>query len=64
VETWSQSGLRHLVIDDASAADINSLAKLFENRRVIDLTSGKMLAAFEVITEGWSLLLSSAIRAR
>ena len=29
VETWSQGGLRYFVIGDASAADINSLAKLF-----------------------------------
>ena len=30
VETWSQSGLRYFVIGDASAADIDSLAKLFK----------------------------------
>ena len=29
METWSQGGLRYFVIGDASAADINSLAKLF-----------------------------------
>ena len=29
LETWSQGGLRYFVIGDASAADINSLAKLF-----------------------------------
>ena len=29
VETWSQGGLRYFVIGDASAADIDSLAKLF-----------------------------------
>jgi anti-sigma factor RsiW len=29
VETWSQGGLRYFAIGDASAADINSLAKLF-----------------------------------
>jgi anti-sigma factor RsiW len=29
METWSQAGLRYFVIGDASAADINSLAKLF-----------------------------------
>ena len=28
-ETWSQGGLRYFVIGDASAADIDSLAKLF-----------------------------------
>jgi anti-sigma factor RsiW len=30
VETWSQAGLRYFVIGDASAADIDSLAKLFK----------------------------------
>jgi hypothetical protein len=30
METWSQSGLRYFVIGDTSAADINSLAKLFK----------------------------------
>ena len=30
METWSQGGLRYFVIGDASAADINSLAKLFK----------------------------------
>jgi anti-sigma factor RsiW len=30
LETWSQSGLRYFVIGDASAADIDSLAKLFK----------------------------------
>jgi len=30
VETWSQGGLRYFVIGDASAADIDSLAKLFK----------------------------------
>jgi anti-sigma factor RsiW len=30
METWSQGGLRYFVIGDASAADIDSLAKLFE----------------------------------
>jgi anti-sigma factor RsiW len=30
LETWSQGGLRFFVIGDASAADINSLAKLFK----------------------------------
>jgi anti-sigma factor RsiW len=30
LETWSQGGLRYFVIGDASAADINSLAKLFK----------------------------------
>jgi anti-sigma factor RsiW len=29
METWSQGGLRYFVIGDASAPDINSLAKLF-----------------------------------
>src|SRR4029077_14057444 len=29
IETWSQGGLRYFVIGDASAADIDSLAKLF-----------------------------------
>jgi anti-sigma factor RsiW len=31
VETWSQGGLRYFVIGDASAADINSLARLFKD---------------------------------
>jgi len=30
VETWSQGGLRYFVIGDASAADIDSLARLFK----------------------------------
>jgi anti-sigma factor RsiW len=30
VETWSQGGLRFFVIGDASAADIDSLAKMFK----------------------------------
>jgi len=30
VETWSQGGLRYFVIGDASAANIDSLAKLFK----------------------------------
>jgi anti-sigma factor RsiW len=30
METWSQGGLRYFVIGDASAADINGLAKLFK----------------------------------
>jgi anti-sigma factor RsiW len=30
METWSQSGLRYFVVGDASAADINDLAKLFK----------------------------------
>ena len=30
METWSQGGLRYFVIGDANAADINSLAKLFQ----------------------------------
>jgi len=30
LETWSQDGLRYFVIGDASAADIDSLAKLFK----------------------------------
>jgi len=30
METWSQSGLRYFVIGDASAPDIDSLAKLFK----------------------------------
>jgi anti-sigma factor RsiW len=30
VETWSRGGLRYFVIGDASAADIDSLAKLFK----------------------------------
>jgi anti-sigma factor RsiW len=30
METWSQGGLRYFVIGDASAANINSLAKLFK----------------------------------
>ena len=30
METWSQSGLRYFVISDASAADIDRLAKLFK----------------------------------
>ena len=31
LETWSQGGLRYFVIGDASAADIDSLAKLFKS---------------------------------
>jgi anti-sigma factor RsiW len=31
LETWTQGGLRYFVIGDASAADINNLAKLFES---------------------------------
>jgi anti-sigma factor RsiW len=30
METWSQGGLRYFVVGDASAADIDSLAKLFK----------------------------------
>lgn len=30
METWSQGGLRYFVISDASAADIDSLARLFK----------------------------------
>jgi anti-sigma factor RsiW len=30
METWSQGGLRYFVIGDASAADIDRLAKLFK----------------------------------
>jgi anti-sigma factor RsiW len=30
LETWSQGGLRYFVIGDASAADIDGLAKLFK----------------------------------
>jgi hypothetical protein len=30
METWSQSGLRYFVIGDASATDIDNLAKLFK----------------------------------
>ena len=30
METWSQGGLRFFVIGDASAADIDRLAKLFK----------------------------------
>ena len=30
METWSRGGLRFFVIGDASAADIDSLAKLFK----------------------------------
>jgi anti-sigma factor RsiW len=30
IETWSQNGLRYFVIGDASAVDIDSLAKLFK----------------------------------
>jgi anti-sigma factor RsiW len=30
METWSQGGLRYFVIGDASAPDIDSLAKLFK----------------------------------
>ncbi|MGA7930221.1 MAG: hypothetical protein WCA20_30035 [Candidatus Sulfotelmatobacter sp.] len=30
LETWSQGGLRYFVIGDASAANIDSLAKLFK----------------------------------
>ncbi|MGA2457561.1 MAG: hypothetical protein ABSF85_08345 [Terriglobales bacterium] len=30
METWTQGGLRYFVIGDASAADIDSLAKLFK----------------------------------
>jgi len=30
MDTWSQGGLRYFVIGDASAADINNLAKLFK----------------------------------
>jgi anti-sigma factor RsiW len=29
-ETWSQGGLRYFVVGDTSAADIDSLAKLFK----------------------------------
>ena len=31
METWSQGGLRYFVIGDASAADIDSLVKLFKS---------------------------------
>ena len=31
VETWSQGGLRYFVIGDASAADIDGLARLFKD---------------------------------
>lgn len=31
METWSQGGLRYFVIGDASAADIDNLARLFKN---------------------------------
>jgi anti-sigma factor RsiW len=31
METWSQGGLRYFVIGDASAADIDNLAKLFKS---------------------------------
>jgi anti-sigma factor RsiW len=30
LETWSQGGLRYFVVGDASAADIDRLAKLFK----------------------------------
>jgi hypothetical protein len=30
METWNQGGLRYFVIGDASAADIDGLAKLFK----------------------------------
>jgi len=30
METWSEAGLRYFVVGDASAADINNLAKLFK----------------------------------
>src|SRR5207249_2907763 len=30
METWSQGGLRYFVVSDASAADIDSLARLFK----------------------------------
>jgi anti-sigma factor RsiW len=30
METWSRGGLRYFVVGDASAADIDSLAKLFK----------------------------------
>jgi anti-sigma factor RsiW len=30
METWSEGGLRYFVIGDASAADIDNLAKLFK----------------------------------
>jgi anti-sigma factor RsiW len=30
METWNQGGLRYFVIGDASASDIDSLAKLFK----------------------------------
>jgi anti-sigma factor RsiW len=30
METWSQGGLRYFVVGDASAADIDSLARLFK----------------------------------
>jgi anti-sigma factor RsiW len=30
METWSQDGLRYFVIGDASAADVNALARLFK----------------------------------
>jgi anti-sigma factor RsiW len=31
IETWSQGGLRYFVVGDASAAEIDSLAKLFKD---------------------------------
>jgi hypothetical protein len=30
VETWTQGGLRYFIIGDASAANVDSLAKLFK----------------------------------
>jgi len=30
IETWTQGGLRYFVIGDASAGDIDSLARLFK----------------------------------
>ncbi len=31
IETWTQGGLRYFVLGDASAADIDSLARLFKD---------------------------------
>jgi hypothetical protein len=37
LETWTQGGLRYFVIGDASAADIDSLAKLLKSRHRFDV---------------------------
>jgi anti-sigma factor RsiW len=39
METWSQGGLRYFVIGDANAANIDSLARLFNLRPLHRLTT-------------------------